>query len=1082
MAALKFYRPLRRMLQAGFSKQARPGALILCAALLLSTLHCARQYSDRAAPQARQGVLDLREWDFERDGPIALKGEWEFYKNLLLVPGELAQAPRAAAPGPQFADAPGGWEAEQGHGYATYRLTLLLPADRPALVADNLEAGTAYALYWNERLIARNGRVGANPDAHVPRTLPLTYNIPAELLASDTPTLTLQVSNFDARAGGIHRPLILGQAGHIAAERSGARTTEAFLLGALLIMGVYHLTIWLQRRRESASFWFGVCCLTTVVRLLVTGTRSFQSTFPDAPFLLYYKLEYLSFYAAVPIFTIFIARLLPRQVQPAVLRVIVWFAAPLCAAVIVSPAHWFTRTLQLYQIFSVATGCYMMYVFIRAVIDREMGARVLLSGFVVLFAAAINDMAGSYIPGMTYLIPAGLFVFVFSQAWALSRRIARAFNSTEEFSAKLEDKVQRRTAALQEARTLAEKTREEIERLNEFSRRINEHGDLDRIVTDISRFAVESLQMRGVILVRVDEERGEFQAAGGYFTDATPEQAEFLRSARAPLQRESGFLYLVYAYGKTAYWRGIKRKLKNKFDIEMQNMLGITAFVGIPLLVRGKVRGVMGYSPGERPLSKNDLARLEAYVDQIAGAVYTAGLLKKVDAERAMAEQLRRESEQLNQLMKRVARLDDIEAIMNIVQEFLKEVCNLHYYSLYSVDAERMQIHFVSAIPPDWISPEVISRVKNTPIRLDHPTGAFARAFRRRKLTNYTRLSPQHAEETEQFIISAWRLKNFVVCPLIVDDELYAFLSFTSYETRGLSRQQLNWLSILSEQIAGVVRANKLMIALKKEQARAEAALKESDRLLANVLPDAVAEELKREGEVAPQFYESISVLFTDFVGFTEASQKMAPQELVRELDGCFSQFDAVIRRNNLEKLKTIGDAYMCAGGLPKANATHAIDACLAALELRAFMTQMAEVKTALGHDSWRIRIGIHSGPATAGVIGTNKFAYDIWGDTVNTASRMESAGGADRINVSQATYDLVKDLFEFEYRGRVAAKGKGELDMYFLNRIRPELSIDADGHAPNARFELLRAGRDAGAPGAARATESAVAGGRSLK
>ena len=162
-----------------------------------------------------------------------------------------------------------------------------------------------------------------------------------------------------------------------------------------------------------------------------------------------------------------------------------------------------------------------------------------------------------------------------------------------------------------------------------------------------------------------------------------------------------------------------------------------------------------------------------------------------------------------------------------------------------------------------------------------------------------------------------------------------------------------------------------------------------------------------------------------------------------------------------MEKLKTIGDAYMCAGGLPVPDDGHAIDACLTALEFRRFMVQMAEVKGQLGFDFWQIRIGIHSGPVTAGVIGQNKFAYDIWGDTVNVASRMESSGAPGMVNISGATYDLVEDLFECEYRGKVQAKGKGELDMYFVHRIKPELSADEEGLLPNAMFEMARTNLD---------------------
>lgn len=211
-----------------------------------------------------------------------------------------------------------------------------------------------------------------------------------------------------------------------------------------------------------------------------------------------------------------------------------------------------------------------------------------------------------------------------------------------------------------------------------------------------------------------------------------------------------------------------------------------------------------------------------------------------------------------------------------------------------------------------------------------------------------------------------------------------------------------------------------------------------SDSLLLNVLPASVADELKSNQAVRPRYYESATVLFTDFVGFTQTAERMTPDELVRELDVCFSRFDAISRKHNLEKIKTIGDAYMAVGGVPTVNQSHAIDSVLAALEMQQFMSELAETKKAENRPCWRVRLGIHTGPLVAGVVGREKFAYDVWGDTVNTASRLESSGTAGRVNISRATYELVKLSFECEYRGQIPAKNKGEIGMYFVIGIRP--------------------------------------------
>jgi len=201
--------------------------------------------------------------------------------------------------------------------------------------------------------------------------------------------------------------------------------------------------------------------------------------------------------------------------------------------------------------------------------------------------------------------------------------------------------------------------------------------------------------------------------------------------------------------------------------------------------------------------------------------------------------------------------------------------------------------------------------------------------------------------------------------------------------------------------------------------------------------------------------YDSVTVMFTDLKGFTRVAETMSPDELVRELDFTFLQFDEICERHGIEKLKTIGDAYMAAGGIPEKNRTHPVDVCRAAIEIIFLMSGFREIKQEIrGQEFWETRLGINTGPVMAGVIGRNKFAYDIWGDTVNVASRMESGGVAGRINISLDTYELVRDFFECEYRGEFDVKNRGRMHMFFLNRIKPELSKDDAGIVPNDEFE----------------------------
>ncbi|MEM7184814.1 MAG: adenylate/guanylate cyclase domain-containing protein [Spirochaetota bacterium] len=229
-----------------------------------------------------------------------------------------------------------------------------------------------------------------------------------------------------------------------------------------------------------------------------------------------------------------------------------------------------------------------------------------------------------------------------------------------------------------------------------------------------------------------------------------------------------------------------------------------------------------------------------------------------------------------------------------------------------------------------------------------------------------------------------------------------------------------------------------------------------SDKLLLNILPTEIAQELKEQGYTKPKLYSSVSVVFTDFVGFTSIAEKLSPQDLVSELDRCFSHFDSIIKKYNLEKIKTIGDSYMAAGGIPLENKTHCIDCVLAAMEIQSFMARMQKIKQEQQSDYWQLRLGIHTGPLVAGVVGEMKFAYDVWGDTVNTASRMESSSVSGEINISQSVYEVTKDLFVCEHRGKIAAKRKGNVDMYFIKGIRKEYSVDGKGHVPNDKFQKV--------------------------
>jgi class 3 adenylate cyclase len=229
---------------------------------------------------------------------------------------------------------------------------------------------------------------------------------------------------------------------------------------------------------------------------------------------------------------------------------------------------------------------------------------------------------------------------------------------------------------------------------------------------------------------------------------------------------------------------------------------------------------------------------------------------------------------------------------------------------------------------------------------------------------------------------------------------------------------------------SGVVIRQRIKIGREKKISDLER--RRSDELLLNILPVEVAEELKATGTAKAKAFTMVTVMLTDFKDFSTISEKVSAELLVAEIHHCFSAFDNIIHKYNIEKIKTIGDAYLCVGGLPLSNYTHATDILKAAFEIRDFMQRRKAEKEALGQQPFEIRIGVHTGPVVAGIVGVKKYAYDIWGDTVNLAARMEQNSDAGKINISQNTYELVKDKFNCVYRGKIEAKNKGMVNMYF--------------------------------------------------
>ncbi|MBU43498.1 MAG: hypothetical protein CMN76_09785 [Spirochaetaceae bacterium] len=609
---------------------------------------------------------------------------------------------------------------------------------------------------------------------------------------------------------------------------------------------------------------------------------------------------------------------------------------------------------------------------------------------------------------------------------------------------------------LQEEKERVEQSREATDALRQLAEQASSITSQAEMVDLVLDFAQKQFGLSYFGFLLLDEKGQNLihyrSRAGGN----VPEEAtRRIKESGIPFDGEQSIVAQAVRKKKTLYLPRIPGASRS-LDAQLLMEGKARSLIAVPMWVEEEPLGVFLASQYDQPLklSRDQINQMEAFCNQVSGVIRSIRLLEQTEKARKEAEAAREETEILA----------DIAREANQATTMLEILSALHRVARRRFAADSTVLWIVNEIDGElspeatlirgesWAQRELPEILRSVPLRPEcgnlYLTYAKKRAFHFSDLKN-PRVD-RHMMPVDRAVRDFAAMEWFINVPLIVEGQVIGILGITGPESRKLSQREISLCERLGAQLAGAVRASSLL----KETAMARA---ESDRLLANILPAEVADELKREGQVQPRQYESVSVLFTDFAGFTSASASMAPEELVSQLDSCFSQFDQIVKRNGLEKLKTIGDAYMAAGGLPAENLTHAIDACLAALEFRQFMKQVEEVRASVGEKIWKIRIGIHSGPVTAGVLGTDKFAYDIWGDTVNTASRMESSGEPGRVNISRETYELVKDLFEVEARGKVQAKGKGELEMFFLTGIKPEFSVNGEGLIPNGKFEMKR-------------------------
>lgn len=405
---------------------------------------CHHNFSEKITPKAVKGILDLTDWDFNRDGPINLAGEYEFYWNQHVEPVEFSNATPPHKTG--FISVPAYWSSYEvegkkfsGYGYATYRLKIRLNDQSEPLALKLLDMGTAFNIYLNGKRVCSVGTAGKKRKTTVPRYFPQVVGFEAE---KNQVEVILQVSNFHHRRGGAWEPIRLGTDKDMRKIREQRLSVDLFLFGSIFIIALYHLGLFALRKKDRSPLYFSMFCFLIALRLLTTGERYLIHLFPNMGWELLVKLEYLSFYLSVPTFTLFMQSLF-REFSKRFVYAIVVLGLVLSCIVSFTSARIFSHTIQVYEIITLIVFLYGLYVLIVCSIQKTDGAVIFLLGFIFLSLAVINDiMHVEQIIQTGYFTPFGFFIFIFSQAFLLSLRSSKTFTTVEMQRLELRDTLQ----------------------------------------------------------------------------------------------------------------------------------------------------------------------------------------------------------------------------------------------------------------------------------------------------------------------------------------------------------------------------------------------------------------------------------------------------------------------------------------------------------------------------------------------------------------------------------------------------------------------------------------------------------------
>ncbi len=826
--------------------------LILVLLLILNTNGCHLLGKKKEIPIAKNGILDLRHWNFETDGTIYLDGDWAFYWQETVSDIKFSEQ-LSNLPKPVFTRVPSSWTGNQwkgsplgAFGYATYKLKILLPENLPLLTMHNLDLSSSYRILINDKVFHENGIFSTDSTSASPAYKPMTKDLPA---LSKEVDIYFEISNYHYGKGGFWESSQIGEKSQILHNLNQRYQITSFIAGSIFLWALYHLGLYFMRREDKASLFISLFSLFLVLRILTTGERVLGQIFPDLSMDTFLRLEYSTVYIAAGVLAYFYRLVFPETVSKNTTAIILLSLTPFMAS-LVFPVADFSKLVTYFQILLIAICLRVIVAILQAFRYEKTKSTLSLVGFIFIFFSVINDtLYHNNVINTMNLIPFGFLGFILFQGYILSYEFTRTYRdiaslkenlekSNEQLNLMklgLEDLVTERTREL-------ENSRENIQQLNEFAKTLNSTIRLENILQKAYTYLKKQINCDSLILFLIDDKKGNIFFHEGVFSesyDATLEKK--LRGMSFPLDSDSGLFYSVYLRNKSFSFSRVRDSDLTSSNQMLVDVIGSRPGMIIPLESQGKVVAFLSLfkDTKENPFSKEDLSIVENTGEAIATSVSNSILIDKLNIERNFAEVTKMQMEdvkneviKLNEFAKRINSESLLSKIIDEMFDYILKTFKLEGIILQLLDPKKNEFYTYKATNPENLSSYQVEYAKNLRISLNEKGGVVYRTYLRRKLLFLSKM-PEHYEfPIDREITETLDLKTFLIVPLVVQNKVIGMTYFTSYKNKvNLTREQLMRINGFCDHIAGAIQNSLLLQIAEEERKKSEIAKAEIHKL-----------------------------------------------------------------------------------------------------------------------------------------------------------------------------------------------------------------------------------------------------------